>query len=105
MRIAMSLKIDKAKKELKEKSYLEIQKDTAWTWASRACASYELAIEEKDIHRKVSIFQVAEEFFHESVEHAALYEDNGELLKKLQKEVNPYRDKAAEDLQEALSKV
>jgi hypothetical protein len=69
----MSLKINKAKEELKHKSYLEIQRETAWTWASRSAVSYELAIEEKDLHRKVSIFQVAEEYHHEAIEHAALY--------------------------------
>jgi len=100
----MSLKIDKAKKELKEKSYLEIQKDTAWTWASRAAVSYELAIDEKDIHRKVSIFQVAEEYHHEAIEHAALYEDGGKLLSKVDRELESYRDRATEDLQDSLGK-
>ena len=74
----MSLKIDKAKEELKEKSYLEIQKSTAWTWASRAAVSYDLAIDEKDLSRKVAVFQVAEEYHHEAIEHAALYEDGGD---------------------------
>jgi len=100
----MGLKIDKAKEELKEKSYLEIQKQTAWTWASRAAASYELAIAEKDLHRKVSIFQVAEEYHHEAIEHAALYEDGGKLLSKVDKELEVYRDKATDDLQTSLGK-
>ena len=96
------LDIKKAKEELKNKSYLEIQKSTAIKWASRAGASYELAIEEKDIHRKVSIFQVAEEYHHEAIEHAALYEDRGDLLNKIEKELDHYRDKASEDLQSSL---
>jgi len=98
----MSLKIDKAKEELKEKSYLDIQKQTAWTWASRAAASYELAIEEKDLRRKVAVFQVAEEYHHEAIEHAALYEDRGDLLKEVEKELDKYRDKASDDLQDSL---
>lgn len=98
----MSLKLDKAKKELKEKSYLEIQKSTAWTWASRAAVSYDLSIEEKDSHRKVALFMVAEEYHHEAIEHAALYEDGGDLLKKVDADLEPYRDRATADLQESL---
>jgi hypothetical protein len=96
------LKVKDAKEELAKKSYLEIQKETAWKWASRAAASYELAVEEKDIHRKVAIYQVAEEYWHESLEHAALYEDDGKLLKGLQEVLNPYRDKAGDDLKDSL---
>ena len=98
----MSLKLDKAKEELKEKSYLEIQKQTAWTWGSRAAVSYDLAIEEKDSHRKVALFMVAEEYYHEAIEHAALYEDGGELLGKVDKELQPYRDRSTADLQNSL---
>jgi hypothetical protein len=98
----MSLKIKKAKEELKEKSYLDIQKETAWKWASRSAASYELAIEEKDIHRKVAIFQVAEEFYHEAIEHAALYEDCGKLLSELDKELDQYKERATADLHNSL---
>jgi uncharacterized protein YpiB (UPF0302 family) len=100
----MALKIEEAREELKEKSYLEIQKKTAWTWASRAAASYQLAEEEKDLSRKVAIFQVAEEYHHEAIEHAALYEDGGELLSKLDKELSPHRDNAFKDLQKHLTK-
>ena len=98
----MGLKVDKALEELKEKSYLEIQKETAWKWASRAAASYDLAIEEKDSHRKVAVFMVAEEYDHEAVEHAALYEDGGDLLGKVDRELEPYRDRATADLQNSL---
>ena len=96
------LKLDKAKDELKEKSYLEIQKQTAWTWASRAAASYDLAIEEKEITRKVAVFQVAEEYHHEAIEHAALYEDGGKLLGEVDKELEPYRERATADLHNSL---
>jgi hypothetical protein len=96
------LNIQKAKDELKESSYLEIQKKTAWTWASRAAASYDLAIEEKNTHRKVAVFMVAEEYHHEAIEHAALYEDGGDLLKEVDKELEPFRDRATADLHNSL---
>ena len=98
----MPLNLQKAKDELKDKSYLEIQKQTAWTWASRAAASYDLAIEEKDLCRKVAIFQVAEEYHHEAIEHAALYKDGGELLGKVDKELEPYRERSTADLNNSL---
>jgi hypothetical protein len=96
------LDIKKAKEELKEKSYLEIQRQTAITWASRAAASYNLCAEEKDVRRKVAIYQIAEEYCHEGVEHAALCEDHGKLLAELEKELDPHRDAAADSLDKAL---
>ena len=39
------LKVKEAKKELSEKSYKEIQTETAYKWGSRACAAYEIQIE------------------------------------------------------------
>jgi len=98
----MSLNLDKAKDELKEKSYLEIQKQTAWTWASRSAVSYDATIEEKNLARKVAIFQVAEEYHHEAIEHAALFEDGGNLLAQVDKELEPFRDRAAADLHNSL---
>lgn len=98
----MSLKIDEAKQELKDKAYLEIQKETAWKWASRAGASYDLAIEEKDLCRKVAVFQIAEEFYHEAIEHAALHEDGGDLVSKVEKELDQYKERATADLQNSL---
>lgn len=96
------LKIKEAKEEIEKKSYLEIQKETAWKWASRAAAAFELSIEEKDLKRKVAQYQVAQEFEHEALEHAALYEDSGKLLVQVSKELDPHREKAAEDLQDNL---
>jgi hypothetical protein len=96
------LKVKEAREELSQKAYLDIQKETAWKWASRAAASYELAIEEKNIKRKIAILQVAEEFHHESCEHAALYEDHGKLLGEIEKELDSYHNKATEDLENSL---
>lgn len=96
------LKVAEAKEELSKKSYLEIQKETAWKWASRAAASYELAIEEKDVHRKMAIFHVASEFHHEACEHAALYEDKGKLLAEIEKELESHSDRATKDLRDSI---
>lgn len=47
--------------ELQKKSLLEIQRDTALTWAYRAAAARELGLEHDAI-----------EYQHEALEHAAL---------------------------------
>jgi hypothetical protein len=97
------LKIEEASKELATKSYSEVQKDTAWKWASRAAASY-LFMLEAEIQLKVGFWTVAEEFYHEAIEHAALTaEDPGDLVKKIREAVHPYQEKAADQLDDALS--
>lgn len=89
------LKVKEAEKELKEKSYREIQKETAWKWASRAAASYEQCVKVKKADKLVH-WTIAEEFYHEAVEHAALVEGEEDLLKSIREAVHPYMEKAAE---------
>jgi len=96
------LKVKEAKEELSQTSYLEIQKQTAIKWASRAAASYDLALEEKDLSRKIAVFMVAEEYHHEAIEHAALYEDGGALLTQVDKELDQYRERATADLHNSI---
>ena len=57
--------IDEAKKELDEKSLLDIQLETALKWCGRACAAAEKGLEHD-----------ATEYAHEAVEHAALAGDD-----------------------------
>jgi hypothetical protein len=60
--------IKQARVELRTKSLVQIQTETAWTWASRAAAAYEY-------YRASKITQWlldAEEYAHEAIEHAAL---------------------------------
>lgn len=97
----MSLKVKEARKELEDKTYREIEVETAWKWASRAAAAYEKV---KESGNKLGAWSVAEEFYHEAVEHAALSEDEGELLKKIKKAVEPYQEQAAEVMADALEK-
>jgi hypothetical protein len=87
------LDLDKARKEIKEKTYREIETATAWTWASRACVYYEGV---EDSGNTLWAWTVAEEAYHEAIEHSALAEDDGGLLKKIKKAVEPYQEKAAE---------
>jgi hypothetical protein len=55
------LKVDEASKELESKSYGQIQKETAWKWASRAAASFVNCKKAKK-EEKLVFWTVAEEF-------------------------------------------
>lgn len=77
---ASSFDVDSAILELKTKSIMDIQKETAYKWASRSIASYKLG-NNKD----------AEEYRHEALEHAALVDDSGGLLKEISSEINKFR--------------
>lgn len=77
------LDIEKAKKELAEKTLDQIQRETAWTWASRAAASFENVIA-ADPEKKVSIYMAASEYLHEAIEHAALvFDGDGSLVDEI----------------------
>lgn len=93
------LKIKEAKEELAKKSYRDIQEQTSWTWASRAVVSYQNVLTvSKD--KKISTYLLAEEYYHESVEHAALVETGASsLLSMIQAAVMPHASKAWEELE------
>lgn len=58
--------IDNGLAELQEKTIREVQRETAYKWAGRACAAAMLNLDEGDVH----------EYAHEALEHAALCEDD-----------------------------
>lgn len=90
------LNLEKARKEMEGKSYSQIQTDTAWTWASRASVSYEKVVSaEQD--EKIVFWTVAEELYHEAVEHAAL-SGSDSLLKSVREAVQPYQEKAVKSI-------
>lgn len=68
------LDVEKAKKELAEKTLSQIQRDTAWTWASRAVASFENVLDAEN-EKKVSLFICGQEYYHEAIEHASLVDE------------------------------
>lgn len=91
------LKVDEASKELESKSYGQIQKETAWKWASRAAASYVNCKNAKK-DEKLVFWTVAEEFYHEAIEHAALFEGDETLVSTIRKEIHTYQESAAESM-------
>jgi hypothetical protein len=91
------LKLKEAKKELEEKTYREVQEETAWKWASRAAASYQNCADAAKGNR-LALWTIGEEFYHEALEHAALVEGEDDLLKDIREAVHPYQEKAAESM-------
>lgn len=91
------LKLNEALQELENKTYRQIQKETAVKWASRAAAAYQNCSKAKK-SEKLVLWTVAEEFYHEAIEHAALVEDEEDLVKNVREAVHPYLDKAAESM-------
>lgn len=64
----LTVAMHKALEELSRKTLLDIQTDTAVTWAGRAVAAYQIYMGT----RSLEDLMAAEEFAHESLEHAAL---------------------------------
>lgn len=85
------LDIKKAIDELRTKSEEEIERQTAYTWASRAIAAYVLASKEPDPEKKLYWTHYGMDLRHEALEHSALYGDEGKLVEKLQKQIDRFR--------------
>jgi hypothetical protein len=91
-------KVKEAKEELGKKSYRDIQVETAWKWAARACASYENVLT-ADRHQKFQIYLLAQEYEHEAVEHAALVPTNADdLLERVQELLSQYHVDAWDEM-------
>ena len=67
--------IEEARAELMEKSYQDIQTETALKWAARAYAAYEIVFRLDSDAEQIGWFHVGEEYRHEALEHSALIED------------------------------
>jgi len=57
--------------ELNQKTHRQIEKETAWKWAARACAAYLLVQNEDNLGIALDRFAEAEDYSREAVEHAA----------------------------------
>lgn len=69
------LDVAKARKELLDKTLLDIERATAITWASRAAASLDLAKESRTLADRTRWLREAENYRQEALEHAAMTED------------------------------
>ena len=86
----MTFDIQAALTEVQTKTHVQIERETAYKWASRAIACYILT-QQADDQDPLRWFLDAEDFRHEAVEHAAMSEDNGATLKRVEGEMMPHR--------------
>lgn len=70
------IKIEEAKQELLKKSLDDIQRETAYKWASRALAARAM------FEQNQQFMLDYHEYMHEALEHAALVED-GEFFMEI----------------------
>ncbi len=91
------LNVKKALDEVRGKSVEQINAETAWTWGSRAAACYQLASEASNEAEKDKWLMLADDYRHESLEHAALVEDEGKLVGEVSRALNPFRKTANEN--------
>lgn len=89
------LDLEKALAELKSTNYQQIQEQTAWTWASRACVCYNSCADQQDNRVRLACWAVGEEYYHEAVEHAALYDGEIDLVKAIRQAVAPHQEQAS----------
>lgn len=88
------LNVEQALVELEQKDYRTIQEETAWKWASRACACYQNCVS-SEISGRLECWTLAEEYYHEAIEHAALVEGQPYLVQEVRDAIAPYQEKAA----------
>lgn len=88
------LNVEKALGEVKDKTEVQINTETAWTWGSRAAACYKLSNETNDVKEKEKWVRLGDAYRHESLEHAALAEDDGKLVGEVYKALAPFRKPA-----------
>lgn len=91
------LDVATARKELLDKSLLDIERATAITWGSRAAASMDLAKQTKTVGERNRRLREAENYRQEALEHAAMTEDIP-FLRKLIKELDKHHGTLDEDV-------
>jgi hypothetical protein len=86
--------IEKARSEIEKTPMEDIERQTALTWGARAVASYHLCQEDGTLMPRFRHFWEGENYRQESFEHAAMAEDDGELLKQVREEIEQARSLA-----------
>ena len=77
--------IRQATLELREKSFEQIEEDTAIAWAGRAIAAYRRIVPGGESERYWR--RLALDFAHEAIEHAASAKDGADLVHTLRRQL------------------
>lgn len=80
------LHADEAQAELRQKTIIDIERETAIKWGDRAAAAYGLAAKSEG-DRRMQWLNDATNYRQESIEHAAMTGDIG-LLKEITRELD-----------------
>ncbi len=78
--------LDEAREEVQVKSRSQIEEETAYKWAARAVAAHENYAQT----RNVSWLRDCQDYYHEAVEHAALADHSGAVLRAVRTWVHRY---------------
>lgn len=97
----MPFDVDAAKKEVQEKQEEEIEVETAYKWASRAIACFQLHAETELVKWLIK----GEDYRHEALEHAALAKDGGDTLNAIEKEIEKHRTTVDDEAETEVEKV
>lgn len=89
-----ALNVENALVELRVKDRNLIETEAAMIWASRAIASYTLAVRSPDRTAQVLRFSEGEDFAGEAREHASRVQDDGKVLAYVTREVANARGQA-----------
>lgn len=78
--------VTEAHRELSQKNRQHIEEETAWKWAARAIAAYRNFATSRE-HRWL---RDSEAYLLEAVEHAAVADESGELLREVRAWMRAY---------------
>lgn len=78
--------LDDARREVLEKTRQQIDEETAYKWAARAAAAYEYFRHGGEL----CWLRDCEEYLHEAIEHAALADHSGAVLRAVRQWVHQY---------------
>lgn len=90
----MGLDLNKARKELADKTLVEVHRETAWTWGSRAVVAFDAVPLTEDLKKRIKAWMLAQEYEHEALEHAALVDDGGLLVGEVIRAIKAYKERA-----------
>lgn len=82
--------IQLATEELHSKTERDIEYETAVKWGARTIAAYQIYVR---TGQHIALLS-AEDYYHETLEHAALVRDGGRTVNRIQEQIDPTRQAA-----------
>lgn len=86
----MTSELEEARREIEAKSRSQIEEETAWKWAARAVAAYQNAHRLGGRNIANRLLRDATDYYHEAIEHAALADHDGDVLRTVRQWIHRY---------------